>query len=456
MLDPETFDVGAFHTLEPALQRARRLQPRVCVLGPGLTTDGVGDTVRSLRRVFPLTDVIVWHPRISPRLVRDVLLAGAADVICDAAPDEAGRTVERVVHEQKLLPRVLENEDRDGETWRFEGLISRSQRMWDVFETCIRTAGTNASVLILGETGTGKELVARAIHSRSRRRGRFVALNCGAVPESLIDSELFGHVEGAFTGATGAKEGLFRHADGGTLFLDELGNLPLTAQLRLLRALQESAIRPVGGHKEIPVDIRVVAATSSSLMNAVGDDTFREDLLYRIDVIRLIIPPLRDRPEDVVFLFGHFAQQLADHYNVRRPDVTDGFLDAILAHDWPGNVRELENFTERLLLTKPGERLTATSFERLMRNYGEPDGTQHVQRAPAALPGEADADIDRPLQEVVASALERVERAYLEAALRANQGRVVRTAEQAGVSRRTLLRKLQAHGIDKRDFRQGG
>ncbi|HMB69099.1 MAG TPA: sigma-54 dependent transcriptional regulator, partial [bacterium] len=342
-LRSDELDVLSFEGIEPLMESARRLQPRVCAVGGGRDVAELERTVRHLRRELPLTDVLVWMPDAPAAVVRVALLHGARDFVLDPEPAAAAHRILHTLNEQTLLPVVLEHEDREEGAWRFEGLVSRNREMWSLFETCIRMAPTQATVLVNGETGTGKDLIARAIHRRSARSGRFVALNCGAVPESLIDSQLFGHVEGAYTGAVGSKDGLFRHADGGTLFLDEIGNIPHGAQNRLLRTLQNEKVRPVGGDEEVAVDVRVIAATSVSLESAIEDGTFREDLFYRLNVIRLIVPPLRDRPEDVVFLFGHFAQRLADQYSLDRPRVTGGFLDAVQDYEWPGNVRELEN-----------------------------------------------------------------------------------------------------------------
>jgi DNA-binding NtrC family response regulator len=417
-------------------------------------------TVRLLRRELPFTDVVVWQPGAAPRAVRAALLEGARDVILEESAAVTAGAVRRILEAQTLLPLILEHEDRSSGTWRFEGLVSRNREMWDLFETCIRTAATPASVLILGETGTGKDLIARAIHRRSGRSGRYVAVDCGAVPESLIDSQLFGHVEGAFTGAVGAREGLFRHSDGGTLLLDEIGNIPLSAQNRLLRALQNGTIRPVGGHEEIPVDVRVIAATSVPLDEAIEAGTFREDLFYRLDVIRLIVPPLRERPEDVVFLFGQFAQRLSDQYSLERPRISDEFLDEVQGYEWPGNVRELENFVERLLLTHAGERLTVRHFRELMRTYrgretddaGDSGHGGGDRPAAGRLRG-AVVDLERPLSAVVDEAVEEVERAYLESVLKETRGRIGEAAQRADVSRRTLLRKLKRYRIDKRRYR---
>jgi DNA-binding NtrC family response regulator len=449
-------EVWSFERVEELLERARRAQPRACVVGPGLPADQFESVVRQLRRELPFTDVVAWLPGAAPEIVRAVLLCRANDFVLDPDALRLAERIRAILRDQKLLPLILEHEDRKGGAWRFEGLVSRNREMWDLFETCMRTAATAATVLILGETGTGKDLIARAIHRRSGRSGRFVGVDCGAVPESLIDSQLFGHVEGAFTGAVGAKAGLIRHADGGTLFLDEIGNIPLGSQNRLLGTLQNETIRPVGGAEEIRVDVRVIAATSVALETAIERGAFREDLFYRLDVIRLIVPPLRERHEDVIFLFGHFAKELSEQYKIERPRVTAEFLDELCSYDWPGNVRELENFVERLLLTHPGERLVRTHFERLTRTYRgrEDEGTrERLSSGPRAAAGSGAVDASRPMADVVDEARERVERAYLESLLRESGGRVVAAARQAQISRRTLLRKLTAYGIDKRTYR---
>ena len=335
---------------------------------------------------------------------------------------------------------------------RFEGLRSASPAMRELFATCERVAPTPASVLLLGETGTGKELLARAIHNRSGRTGRFVAVNCAAIPEELIESELFGHERGAFTGAMQSRPGLFRQAEGGTLMLDEVGSLAMSAQLSLLRALQERMVRPVGGRAEVPVDVRVIAATSEPMFEAVKEGRFREDLLYRLDVIRIEVPPLRERPEDVLHLFRHFCEELSRRYELTPPRVGPGFLQAMLTHAWPGNVRQLENFTERLLLTGPGECATARQFHELARPVVPPAEPPPGPRAGAAvgtIAGALGVDVSLSLSEFI----ERQEQSYVAALLNATQGRMNEAAQRAGVDRRTLLRKLRKHGLDRADFK---
>jgi transcriptional regulator with GAF, ATPase, and Fis domain len=246
---------------------------------------------------------------------------------------------------------------RDGEALPAErfGMLGRSPAMIAVFDLIERVAPSDVSVLIQGETGTGKELVARAVHDASRRAARpFVAVNCAAVPANLLESELFGHVRGAFTGAVADRAGHFRSADGGTLFLDEIGDMPLEMQAKLLRVLQEGEVRPVGGSKTHRVDVRVVAATHRDLKAMCAEGRFREDLLFRLDVVRLELPPLRDREGDVALLAGALVGKLAAELGVVTPELTPEALERLAAWRWPGNVRELENELRRAIALSGG------------------------------------------------------------------------------------------------------
>jgi DNA-binding NtrC family response regulator len=412
-------------------------------------------TLQALRRRWPLVDVLVLAPGASAEAVRSLLRAGAHDLVLDA--ERLWDAVAETLDAQQLLPLVERLAERRVRSSRFEGMLSRSHAMWDVFEACARVAPTDANVLICGETGTGKELLARALHRRSKRRGRFLAINCSALPEHLLESELFGHEKGAFTGATRSHRGLFRNAEGGTLLLDEIGDMPPAAQQSLLRVLEERAVRPVGATQEIPVDVRIVAATHVGLEDAIEKGAFREDLFYRLDVIRFDIPPLRERPEDVVYLLGYFLRSLARHYGVEQPRTNDDFLARLTAYDWPGNVRELENLTERLVLR--GKRsVTARDFDRLVRpteasaRRGRP-AQERGARSSAASPA-GPIDTRRTLEETLGPAVATLEKRYLEALLAETGGRVQEAARRAGISRRTLQRKLASHDIDKARFRE--
>jgi DNA-binding NtrC family response regulator len=306
-------------------------------------------------------------------------------------------------------------------------------------------------VLVLGESGTGKELVARALHEGSRRRGRpFIPVHCGAIPESLLESEMFGHVKGAFTGATQAREGRFQLADGGTLFLDEIGEMPIVLQVKLLRALQERCFEPVGGSRTVKVDVRVLAATNRDLDARVADGLFRQDLYYRLNVIPLTVAPLRERREDIPALARHFLER---HREARRSSVDDISSDALqclMAHDWPGNVRELENLVERLVVLKRrGQIEVADLPERYRPTRG---GTGAIISAPrpgapvgaAATTGATLPEVELPkdgidLRGVLASYEERL----IQQALERSGGNKNRAAALLGLNRTTLVEKLK-------------
>ena len=327
--------------------------------------------------------------------------------------------------------------------YKFEDLNSRSPAMLDLFRVIPRFAQTDSPVLIVGETGTGKELVAAAIHRQSRRaQGEFFTVNCGALTESLLESELFGHEQGAFTGAVRTKQGYFELASGGTLFLDELGTISPAMQVKLLRVLQQMEIRRVGGAETKKVDVRIVAATNASLEDAVAEGTFREDLYYRLNVVQLSIPPLRERSEDVPLLAEVFRAKFAASF--ARADVT-GFEGRAIArlkeYGWPGNVRELENVVERAMILTRGPELT------------EDDLPERLKRGEARRTTVPSFDLDEPLVAVVSRVQTAVEREYLRRLLRRYKGHLGRAAEHAGINRRTLYSKMQAHSLRRDDFR---
>ncbi|HEX9307738.1 MAG TPA: sigma-54 dependent transcriptional regulator, partial [Anaeromyxobacter sp.] len=299
------------------------------------------------------------------------------------------------------------------------------------------------TVLLGGETGTGKELAARAIHYHSSRKARrFVPVNCGALPPDLVESELFGHVKGAFTGAAGAKPGLFEEADGGTLFLDEVGELPLAAQVKLTRALQEKEIRRVGDTQAIAVDVRVIAATHRDLREEARAGRFREDLFYRLNVFAVTLPPLRDRPEDVPLLAAHFLDKHARALRRTLRGFAAEAMSRLASHTWPGNVRELENVVERAVAVASGELVLPEDLPAEVRSEAGAPATP----AAAALAA-------MPYKDAVAGARDRVSRDYLVALMTEFGGNVTRAAERAGVERESLHRLLRKYGLRSEDFK---
>ena len=356
-------------------------------------------------------------------------------------PDAALGVVARAA-ERKRQSDAAREQLEPGQAEAFHNLVGRSAPMREAFVLLEKAAGLDITVLLLGETGTGKELAARAIHYHSsRRERRFVPVNCGALPAELVESELFGHARGAFTGAAAAKPGLFEEAEGGTLFLDEVGELPPPAQVKLNRALQEREIRRVGDNLPMKVDVRVIAATHRDLREEVRAGRFREDLFYRLHVFPVTLPPLRERPDDVPLLASHF---LAKHARALRRELA-GFepeaLQRLAAHAWPGNARELENAVERAVAVCEGERIRPA------------DLPSEVGAGAAGPPLDPAALARLPYREAVAEARDRTSRDYLVALLAELGGNVTRAAERAGLERESLHRLLRRYGIRSEDFK---
>lgn len=427
---------------------------RVIIVGCGRSgPERIAEIVEQLNTAAPLVDVVVWRAGASAEFVRAAFRAGAHDVVLGDSAEALVEAADQAFKRQRLLPQVENLSRARHRSGRFEGMLSRNDTMWDIFMTITRTAATDATVLVTGETGTGKDLVARAIHRRSKRDGRFVAVNCSSIRPEIVESELFGHERGAFTGASQSKEGLFRHADGGTLLLDEIGDMPAEAQLSLLRVLQEERVRPVGSTREVPVNVRVVAATNAPLTDQVRDGTFREDLFYRLDVIRIEIPPLRDRREDVLYLFGHFLRTHCKRYGVDRPHLNQAFIDRLTEYDWPGNVRQLENVTERLVLEGDRETLTTRDLNRIVpKTVGQEATVPASKRNGTPIVESIDPEV--PLATHLDSARKQIESDYLKTVLMEQSGQVLKAARRAGISRRTMFRKMKEHGLDKQDFRE--
>ncbi|HEX7623745.1 MAG TPA: sigma-54 dependent transcriptional regulator [Anaeromyxobacteraceae bacterium] len=355
----------------------------------------------------------------------DAIRRGAFDYLSKPYDVDGIKVVVARALEQRRL--ALENRTlrRDlREKYRLENVVGRSEAMLQVYKTAARVAATDATVLIEGESGTGKELVARAIHAASPRAPRpFVAVDCGAIAEGVLESELFGHARGAFTGAQAMRRGLFEEANQGTLFLDEIGDVGQNLQARLLRALQEGTIRRVGTNETIAVDVRVVAASNRDLAQAVKEGRFREDLFYRLNVVTIVIPPLRDRREDIPLLAEHFA---AKHGKAEGAAISAPARDLLVAYDWPGNVRELENVVARALALNPSGVVTPEDL---------PEHVRSARPAAATLAAVAGVTQERPT-------LAELEKRYAAQVLQETGGNKTRAAEILGIDRKTLYRLL--------------
>ena len=363
------------------------------------------------------SDIIFMTGYADMDVAIQALRAGASDFILKPFHlDQMMQSVDRCI-ERRLLKRENLMLRRDMSLGYSSTLIGNSDAMSEVKRIIERVAPTNAVVLIEGESGTGKELVARQLHGLSGRRGPFVPVNCGSIAPELLESELFGHTAGAFTGAKGNREGLFSFASGGTIFLDEIGEMPLKMQTSLLRVLEQKSIRPVGSEKEIAIDVRVVAATNRKLQDEVEEGNFRRDLFYRLNVLNITIPPLRERPEDVVELTHHFTRQLGVELGVREVVWSHEDLLKLQQYDWPGNTRELRNMIERCLL------------------LGKPPAEYWKDLPKAEQPVQSGYPMDWPLKDV--------EKDHVTAVVAAHGGNKSAAARVLGVSRKTLDRKYK-------------
>jgi len=344
--------------------------------------------------------------------------------------DALGLALERAIQHRRLSDEVRRLRQAVEEGRRFGTLLGTSPAMRRMYELLDRIADSSASVLIAGETGTGKELVARALHERGRRKaGPFVAVDCASLPEPLLESELFGHVRGAFTDAHAARRGLFVQANGGALFLDEIGDLPLALQAKLLRALQTRCVRPVGANEEVPFDVNLIAATNRDLESAVEEGRFREDLYFRINVIHVEMPPLRARGGDVLLLAQHFVDRYAAQAGKRVTGLSPEAAERLLAYVWPGNVRELENCIERAIALTRHETIGLDDLPEKIRGF---------QRSHVLVAGDDPSEL---------APLEEVERRYVLRVMEAVGGSKTLAARVLGIGRKTLYRKLEQYKI---------
>jgi len=321
--------------------------------------------------------------------------------------------------------------------------VGNSRAMTRVFQLVERLTRVNTSVLIRGENGTGKELVARAIHFNSPRKDEpFVAVNCAAIPENLIESELFGHEKGAFTGADQRKIGKFQYATKGTLFLDEIGDTSPATQVKLLRVLQEHTFTPVGSNREVRADVRIIAATNRDLEALIRGGKFREDLFYRLSVMPIVLPPLRERKEDIPSLVHHFMEKFNHEHNMKIRGIAPEALEGLEGFHWPGNIRELENAIEHAFVVEAGDRISYFSLPEYIRRA--------VRRIPLLVP-EASAATSQTVSLDWERGKEAFERDFIIQALRSNRGRINLTAEQANIPKNTLLRKIKKYNINAKD-----
>ena len=433
----ETCEVLEAETGAEALELLRTREVDLVMLDQRMPGEPGIDVLSRVKAADPSTVVVLATAVHDVRIAVEALKRGAYDYITkpfdvDAILMLAERALEkRALEREVLCLRSALAPSGMATPEGFEGLIGRHPDMVRIYQLITQIASTATTVLITGESGTGKELVARAVHQRSDRSAQpFVAINVAAIPEALIESELFGHEKGAFTGAHARRLGRFELAHGGTIFLDEIGSLRLDLQTKLLRALQEREIERLGGSRTLPVDVRVLAATNVNLRQAVRDRAFREDLYYRLNVVPVHVPPLRERREDVPRLVEHFVRKFARESRRDVRGVSVGALDALRRYDWPGNVRELENVIHRAVVLTTGP---VVHLQDVPLDVAMPETVS--LRARDAL----------PLRE----ALDEFERQYVLRTLEGTQWNVSRTARQLGVHRNTVLAKLATWGVQR-------
>lgn len=389
--------------------------------------DGI-DVLQQIKRLPNHFPVIIMTAFATVDTAVEGLRKGAFDYLTKPFKlAELTLTIERALafYRLKIQNQALTSEIK--KTWNRQNIVGKSSAIQNVFDIIDRVGPSSANILITGESGTGKEVVARALHNCSPRSGKsFIAINCTAIPESLMESELFGHAKGSFTGATSDKKGLFEEAQGGTIFLDEIGDMDMGLQAKLLRVLQERTIKPVGSNQFKTIDVRVIAATHKDLKKAIANQTFREDLYYRLSVIPIVIPPLRHRPEDIPLLAHHFLRKYSALNNGKNVSLTQEALRKLMSFTWPGNVRELENMIERVVVMARSTQIDSGDI---------PDSDQSSSEQ---FFGNATNDFPT---------LEQLEKRYIELILEKAGGKKEKAAQILGINRRTLYRKEKDYGF---------
>ncbi len=434
-------------------ERLTREDFDLVLVGRDVLPDDAGSLIASIRRLPERPEVIVLAADQDAGERAALLAAGCLAVLDPSLNDEAlGGALGTMIDRQREEAITRLRADRPEEQYRLDDFVSDSPAMQVFLETARKVVRSDSSLLMLGETGVGKERLARAIHAEGpRNRGPFMAINCGALPESLLESELFGHEEGAFTGATRSRKGYFELAHRGTIFLDEIGDMPPHLQVKLLRALESRRILRVGAESAIEVDARVMAATNRDLDLEMGAGRFRPDLFYRLAVVTLTIPPLRERREDIVDLVSSYLEHFRVQTGHRIAGIEAEAMEVLRRYDWPGNVRELINAIERAVLLCSGSEIGIDDLPRRL--------TASVAGTPLAAPaGDSDGSpaawLERPLAEVRKDVVAEFERRYLAALLEACDGRIGETARRAGMNERSLYDLMKRHGLRKESYRR--
>ncbi len=446
------YTVNAAGSGEEGVEAVRKKAPDLVFLDIRMGGMSGLETLQHMRALDGRLPVILMTAFGTAQTAIEAMKYGAFDYIMKPFdPDRVLKLADNALKAARDMRRARDYEPRiNSDDWK-EGLVGSSRAMQEVFKTIGQVAASDATVMITGESGTGKELIARCIYQHSHRaRGPMVAINCAAIPENLIESELFGHEKGAFTGATAQRIGRFEQCDGGTIFLDEIGDMTLPTQTKILRVLQEGEIQRVGGTEIIEVDVRVIAATNKDLEKMVAEKTFREDLYYRLNVVRVRVPPLRERLEDLPEIVEYMLQRMAKSRKARVRGVSPEAMTALGRHRWPGNVRELENVIHRSVVVSQGETILLRDLPGELTTGVTPTSEIPVVSPPAAdaaAPARVDELLDQLYAALVAEApaeiLKRAENGLVERALAGSEGDSARAAELLGITKAALKRRTE-------------
>ena len=441
------YRVSLAESMEIAVGAVADVKPDLVVLGLPLPGHDGRAALTALHGVEPKLPVVVVSAQGGTEEAIEITKSGAFDYLLEPVAEvDLFEAIDQGIEAGRLMrsPVAIATE---GCRSVGEALVGRSKPMQEIYKAIGRVAPTDSTVLIRGASGTGKELVARAIYQHSSRADKpFVVVNCVAIPETLLESELFGFERGAFTGAIQRRIGKVEQADRGTLFLDEIGDIPMPVQAKLLRLLQDRTIERIGGRDPIPVDVRILAATNRNLESAIASERFRDDLYYRLNVVPINLPPLQDRLDDVPLLCEYLIERFAFELGVRNPGLTTEACDVLSAHDWPGNVRELANVMEQCLIFGRGRRIDAAEVNRTILGAHRPhhQASKDLEEAVAGFVRQALAE---GRQDLLSEVTGRVTREVLELALQHASGNRSKAARLLGLSRPTLLAKMRKHGL---------
>jgi len=442
ILDEEGYEVDVAFSGQEAFEKMKRDTYDIVITDlkmPGI--DGM-EVLKTFRSEYPETMVIMITGFSTVETAVEAMKLGAFDYIPKPfTPDEVSLVVKKAIERKSLLLENIYLRSELQEKYGFHNIVGKSKKMQEVYRTIVKVAPTDRTVMIYGQTGTGKELVARAIHYNSPRKDKpFVPVDCAVLAENLLESELFGHVRGSFTGAVTTKPGLFEVAEGGTVFLDEIGNISLSIQAKLLRVLQEREFTPVGGTTPKKVDIRIIAATNKDLEKMIKEETFRDDLYYRLNIVPITLPGLKERQEDIPMLAMHFLNKYAEEMGKSIKGFTPAAMEKLVRYAWPGNVRELENIIERTIVMIEGEMVQP---EHLPLPLEKADAEVQVPETSEEL-----KEIKKQLRE---KAVEDVEKAFILRALERNHWNVTRAAEEVGMLRPNFQAMMRKYGLRARE-----